>query len=70
MQPQPGTGKRAPGHKIYPYLLRKLAITRSWPRKMESLVRPELPTASVGSSQAPTAAMDNSASLANRTEST
>jgi len=27
--PQPGTSKRAPGHKIYPYLLRKLAITRA-----------------------------------------
>lgn len=25
--PQPGTSKRAPGQKIYPYLLRKLAIT-------------------------------------------
>jgi putative transposase len=25
--PQPGTGKRAPGHKIYPYLLRGVAIT-------------------------------------------
>ncbi len=29
LAPQPGTAKRAPGHKIYPYLLRKLAITRS-----------------------------------------
>jgi putative transposase len=27
--PQPGTSKRNPGHKIYPYLLRKLAITRA-----------------------------------------
>lgn len=27
--PQPGTSKRAPGHKIYPYLLRKLAITQA-----------------------------------------
>ena len=27
--PQPGTSKAAPGHKIYPYLLRKLAITRA-----------------------------------------
>ena len=27
--PQPGTSKRHPGQKIYPYLLRKLAITRS-----------------------------------------
>jgi putative transposase len=27
--PQPGTSKAAPGHKIYPYLLRKLAITQS-----------------------------------------
>lgn len=27
--PQPGTSKRAPGHKVYPYLLRKLAIERS-----------------------------------------
>lgn len=27
--PQPGTSKRAAGHKIYPYLLRKLAITRA-----------------------------------------
>jgi putative transposase len=29
LAPQPGTSKRAPGHKIYPYLLRGLAITRS-----------------------------------------
>ncbi len=29
LAPQPGTSKRAPGHKIYPYLLRKLPITRS-----------------------------------------
>ena len=28
LAPQPGTSKRAPGHKIYPYLLRKLAIAR------------------------------------------
>jgi putative transposase len=28
LAPQPGTSKRAPGHKIYPYLLRKLAIKR------------------------------------------
>ena len=28
LAPQPGTSKAAPGHKIYPYLLRKLAITR------------------------------------------
>jgi putative transposase len=27
--PQPGTSKAHPGHKKYPYLLRKLAITRS-----------------------------------------
>ena len=27
--PQSGTSKREPGHKIYPYLLRKSAITRS-----------------------------------------
>jgi len=27
--PQPGTSKAAPGHKIYPYLLRKLAIARA-----------------------------------------
>jgi hypothetical protein len=33
-------------------------------------VRPELPTASVGSSQATTAAVDNSAPLATRPEST
>ncbi len=26
--PQPGSSKPAPGHKIYPYLLRKLSITR------------------------------------------
>ncbi len=26
---RPNTSKRAPGHKIYPYLLRKLAVTRS-----------------------------------------
>jgi putative transposase len=29
LAPQPGTSKRAPGHKIYPYLLRTMAITRS-----------------------------------------
>ena len=29
LAPQPGTSKRAPGHKIYPYLLRNLAIERS-----------------------------------------
>jgi len=28
LTPQPGTSKAAPGHRIYPYLLRKLAITR------------------------------------------
>jgi len=27
--PQPGTSKPKPGHKVYPYLLRKLAITRA-----------------------------------------
>jgi hypothetical protein len=37
---------------------------------MNSLVRPELSTASVGSSQATTAAVDNSAPLAIRLEST
>ena len=29
LTPQPGTSKPAPGHKIYPYLLRKLAILRA-----------------------------------------
>jgi putative transposase len=29
LAPQPGTSKRAPGHKVYPYLLRKLSIARS-----------------------------------------
>ena len=29
LAPQPGTSKRAPGHKIYPYLLRNVAITRA-----------------------------------------
>ena len=29
LAPQPGTSRRAPGHKVYPYLLRKLAIERS-----------------------------------------
>jgi hypothetical protein len=33
---------------------------------MEDVVRPELPTSSIGSSQAPTAAVDNSAPLSNR----
>ena len=28
LAPQPSTSQAAPGHKIYPYLLRKLAITR------------------------------------------
>jgi hypothetical protein len=36
---------------------------------MKSSVRPELPTASVGSSQAPPAAVDNSAPLATRPDS-
>jgi putative transposase len=29
LAPQPGTSKRAPGHKIYPYLLRNVAVRRS-----------------------------------------
>jgi len=29
LTPQPGTSKPAPGHKIYPYLLRKLSIVRA-----------------------------------------
>jgi putative transposase len=29
LAPQPGTSQAAPGNKIYPYLLRKLAITRA-----------------------------------------
>jgi putative transposase len=29
LAPQPGTSQRAPGHKIYPYLLRRLPIVRS-----------------------------------------
>ena len=29
LAPQPGTSKRAPGHHIYPYLLRNAPITRS-----------------------------------------
>ena len=29
LAPQPGTSKKAPGHKIYPYLLRRLTIARS-----------------------------------------
>ena len=29
LAPQPGTSKREPGHKIYPYLLRQLTIARS-----------------------------------------
>jgi putative transposase len=29
LAPQPAPARRHPGHKIYPYLLRKLAITRS-----------------------------------------
>ena len=29
LAPQPGTSKAAPGHKVYPYLLRKLAINRA-----------------------------------------
>ena len=27
--PQPGTSQRHPGHKVYPYLLRKLTLTRA-----------------------------------------
>ena len=41
----------------------------SWPHKMKSLVRPELHTALVGSSQAPTAAVHNFEPLAIRSES-
>ena len=37
---------------------------------MKSVVRPELPTAAVGSSQAPTAAVDNSAPRLTTPEST
>ena len=29
MAPQPGTSKRAPGHKVYPYLLRQVAVVRA-----------------------------------------
>jgi putative transposase len=29
LAPQPGTSKRAPGHKIYPYLLRQLTINHA-----------------------------------------
>src|SRR5260370_14463753 len=29
LAPQPGTSQAQPGHKIYPYLLRKLAIVRA-----------------------------------------
>ena len=29
LAPQPGSSQAAPGHKVYPYLLRKLAITRA-----------------------------------------
>ncbi len=29
LAPQPGTSKRHPGHKVYPYLLRNLATTRA-----------------------------------------
>jgi putative transposase len=29
MAPQPGTSKPAPGHKVYPYLLRHVAVVRS-----------------------------------------
>ncbi|MGE4339975.1 MAG: hypothetical protein AB7E55_29070 [Pigmentiphaga sp.] len=29
LAPQPGTSKRAPGYKLSPYLLRKLAVTRA-----------------------------------------
>jgi len=29
LAPQPGTSQAAPGHKVYPYRLRKLAITRA-----------------------------------------
>ncbi len=29
MAPQPGTSKPAPGHKVYPYLLRNVAVVRA-----------------------------------------
>lgn len=43
LAPQPGTSKRAPGHKIYPYLLRTLAITR--PNQMWALDTTYIPMA-------------------------
>ncbi|MDE2604359.1 MAG: IS3 family transposase [Burkholderiales bacterium] len=43
LAPQPGTSKRAPGHKIYPYLLRKLAITR--PNQVWALDTTNIPMA-------------------------
>lgn len=42
----------------------------SRPHRMKSVVCPELSTASAGSSQAPTAAVDNSAPLSTHTEPT
>jgi len=30
VSPKPGTSKAAPGHRIYPYLLRKLAVVRRY----------------------------------------
>jgi putative transposase len=47
-----------------------LSRNLSRPPKMKSLVRPELPTASAGSPQAPAAAVDNSAPVSTHPEST
>ena len=33
LAPQPGTSKRTPGHKVYPYLLRHLANHRRCPER-------------------------------------
>jgi transposase-like protein len=43
---------------------------RRWLQETSSEVRPELPTASVGSSQVPTSAVDNAAPFSNRPHST
>ena len=43
LAPQPGTSKRAPGHKIYAYLLRTLAITR--PNQVWALDTTHIPMA-------------------------
>jgi putative transposase len=48
---RPNTSKPAPGHKIYPYLLRKLAVTR--PNQAGPLTSPTCPWSAASSTSSP-----------------